>query len=60
MAQLDIDKRIILSSIDNSNNDFDVSTPALLQMEDEQGLGDAVLAKVIQAGSSTTQGRQHQ
>ncbi|MCC6911641.1 MAG: hypothetical protein IT224_06400 [Flavobacteriales bacterium] len=53
MAQLDMGEAIILRSIDNSNNDFDVSTPALLQMK-AAGLGDAVLAKVIQAGSSTT------
>jgi hypothetical protein len=53
MAELGMGDAIILSSIDNSNNDFDGSTPALLQMK-KAGLSDVVLAKVIEAANNSS------
>lgn len=52
MAQLGMGEAIILSQIENSNNDFDVSTTALMELK-KAGLSDAVLAKVIQAANNT-------
>ncbi|MBK8498689.1 MAG: hypothetical protein IPL52_07695 [Flavobacteriales bacterium] len=52
MAELGMGEAIIISQIENSNNDFDVSTSALLAMK-KAGLSDAVLAKVIEAGNNT-------
>lgn len=49
MAELGMGDAIILSQIENSTNDFDLSTPALLQLK-KSGLSDAVIAKVISAG----------
>lgn len=52
MAELGMGEAIILSQIENTSNDFDVSTPALLALK-KAGLTDAVLAKVIEAGNNT-------
>lgn len=52
MAELGMGDAIILSQIENSNNDFDLSTSSLLQLK-KAGLSDAVLAKVIEAGKNT-------
>lgn len=52
MAEFGMGEAIILSQIENSNNDFDVSTPALLVLK-KAGLSDVVLAKVIEAGKSS-------
>ena len=51
MAELDMGEAIILSSIDNSNNDFDGSTPALLQMK-KAGLSDVVNTEVTRGGGA--------
>ncbi len=53
MVELGMGDAIILSQIENSNNDFDVSTPALLVMK-QAGMSDAVLAKVIEAAKNTS------
>lgn len=53
MVELGMGDAIILSQIENSNNDFDVSTPALLVMK-RSGMSDAVLAKVIEAAKNTS------
>lgn len=52
MAELGMGETIILSRIENSNNDFDASTPALLALK-KAGLGDVVLAKVIDASNDS-------
>lgn len=52
MAELGMGETIIISQIENSSNDFDVSTTALLSLK-KAGLSDAVLAKVIEAGKDT-------
>lgn len=52
MAELGMGDAIIISQIENSNNDFDASTAALLALK-KAGLSDAVLAKVIQAGNDS-------
>ncbi|MCC6541823.1 MAG: hypothetical protein IT225_06350 [Flavobacteriales bacterium] len=54
MAELGMGEAIILSQIENSNNNFDVSTSALMVMK-KAGLSDAVIAKVIVAGKNTAQ-----
>ena len=51
MAELGMGDAIIISRIENANNDFDVTTPALLVLK-KAGLNDAVLAKVIEAGNN--------
>ncbi|MBK6829389.1 MAG: hypothetical protein IPG92_00965 [Flavobacteriales bacterium] len=54
MAELGMGEAIILSQIENSNNDFDVSTSALMALK-KAGLSDAVLAKVIGAANNSAQ-----
>ncbi|MEO8589546.1 MAG: hypothetical protein ABI432_09270 [Flavobacteriales bacterium] len=54
MAQLGMGDAIILSQIENSSNDFDVSTSALMELK-KAGLSDAVLAQVIHAARNTAQ-----
>lgn len=53
MGQLKMGDAIIISQIESSTNEFDVSTPALLEMK-KAGLSDAVIAKVISAGKDET------
>lgn len=52
MAELGMGDAIILSRIENTNNDFDASTTALMALK-KAGLSDAVLAKVIEAANNT-------
>lgn len=49
MGQLGMGDAIIISQIESSTNEFDVSTPGLLELK-KSGLSDAVIAKVISAG----------
>jgi hypothetical protein len=51
MAELGMGESIILSRIDNANNDFDASTSALVKLK-AAGLSDAALTKVIEAASN--------
>ena len=53
MGQLKMGDAIIISQIESSTNQFDVSTPALLELK-KSGLSDAVIAKVITAGKDDT------
>jgi len=48
MAKMGMGDAIILSQIDNSKNNFNVNTSALMEMK-QAGLSDTVLAKVIEA-----------
>lgn len=52
MAELGMGDAIIMSQIENANNDFDASTTALLALK-KAGLSDAVLAKVIEADNNS-------
>lgn len=54
MAELGMGESIILSQIENSSNDFDVSTSALMALK-KAGLSDLVLAKMIGAANNTAQ-----
>lgn len=50
MGQLKMGDAIIISQIESSTNNFDVTTPALLEMK-RAGLSDTVIAKVIAAAN---------
>lgn len=54
MAQLGMGDAVILSQVENSANDFDVSTSALMELK-KAGLSDVVLAKVIAAANNSAQ-----
>lgn len=52
VADLGMGDAIILSQIENAQNDFDANTNALMDLK-KAGLSDAVLSKVIQAANNT-------
>lgn len=54
MIELGMGEAIIISQIESSPNDFDVSTPALMELK-KAGLSDALLGKMITAGKNTAQ-----
>lgn len=54
MAELGMGEAIVLSQIENTSNDFDVSTSALMVLK-KVGLSDLVVAKVIGAANNTGQ-----
>lgn len=53
MHQLGMGESIIKSRIESTNNDFDASTPALMELK-RAGLGDELLAAVISASKDAT------